>query len=70
MSLRVANPEGDWPSGHGTILGIPAPAISGKSDSPFREAQKPNSVYYNVVHRLAYNGDVVAFKMGRRQGAP
>ena len=22
-----------------------------------------------LVHRLAYNGDVVAFKMGRRQGA-
>jgi hypothetical protein len=22
------------------------------------------------VHRLAYNGDVVAFKMGRRQGGP
>jgi hypothetical protein len=23
-----------------------------------------------LVHRLAYNGDVVAFKMGRRQSAP
>ena len=23
----------------------------------------------NLVYRLAYNGDVVAFKMGRRQGA-
>src|SRR5271165_5946790 len=23
-----------------------------------------------LVHRLAYNGDVVAFKMGRRQGGP
>ena len=22
-----------------------------------------------LVYRLAYNGDVVAFKMGRRQGA-
>jgi hypothetical protein len=22
-----------------------------------------------LVHRLTYNGDVVAFKMGRRQGA-
>jgi len=24
----------------------------------------------NLVQRLAYNGDVVAFKMGRRQGGP
>ena len=23
-----------------------------------------------VVYRLAYNGDVVGFKMGRRQGGP
>ncbi len=23
-----------------------------------------------LVYRLAYNGDVVAFKMGRRQGGP
>ena len=23
-----------------------------------------------LVHRLTYNGDVVAFKMGRRQGGP
>jgi hypothetical protein len=23
-----------------------------------------------LVHRLAYNDDVVAFKMGRRQGGP
>jgi hypothetical protein len=23
-----------------------------------------------LVHRLAYNSDVVAFKMGRRQGGP
>jgi hypothetical protein len=25
---------------------------------------------FYLVHRLAYNGDVVAFKMGRRQGGP
>ena len=30
---------------------------------------KREGLMLTLVHRLAYNGDVVAFKMGRRQGA-
>jgi hypothetical protein len=29
----------------------------------------PEHASKELVYRLAYNGDVVAFKMGRRQGA-
>ena len=30
----------------------------------------PEDLESPLVHRLAYNGGVVAFKMGRRQGGP
>src|SRR5258708_18357647 len=33
-------------------------------------ASLPETATTLLVHRLAYNGDVVAFKMGRRQGGP
>jgi hypothetical protein len=32
-------------------------------------AETPAGLFSAIVHRLTYNGDVVAFKMGRRQGA-
>jgi uncharacterized protein with PIN domain len=35
---------------------------------PFDRADLSSQLFH-LVHRLAYNGDVVAFKMGRRQGA-
>jgi hypothetical protein len=41
-------------------------------DADFRITQKKYEVLvekFYVVHRLAYNDDVVAFKMDRRQGA-
>ena len=34
------------------------------------KSETADSYSPHLVHRLAYNGDVVAFKMGRRQGGP
>ena len=34
----------------------------------FSRLSLQRSCWHVLVHRLAYNGDVVAFKMGRRQG--
>jgi len=35
------------------------------------KAESPHDIQNNaeLVHRLAYSSDIVAFKMGRRQGA-
>src|SRR5271166_6022927 len=35
-----------------------------------RKTVQDNSSRCHLVHRLTYNDDVVAFKMGRRQGGP
>ena len=49
---------------------------SGGNSSPSHPADAGGCIFYSdgrrkyLVHRLAYNGDVVAFKMGRRQGGP
>ena len=76
-SLTQMNEEMYWPSPTDTREEIDLLAAPGTCDSifvlwpqhNFRDGTSVQSVGWGVVHRLAYNGDVVAFKMGRRQGA-
>jgi hypothetical protein len=76
-SLTQMNGGMHWPSPTDTREEIDLLAAPGTCDSifvlwpqhNFRDGTSVQSVGWGVVHRLAYNGDVVAFKMGRRQGA-
>ena len=76
-SLTQMNDEMHWPSPTDTREEIDLLAAPGTYDSifvlwpqhNFSDGTSVQSAGWGVVHRLAYNGGVVAFKMGRRQGA-
>jgi hypothetical protein len=54
----------------GSRLEKSASPESGLMSGPYSSAEASDAAAGALVHRLAYNGDVVAFKMGRRQGGP